>query len=447
MNKLTSFLLKYKIVILILILIASLFFIIFGDVNKNNLNASVVDYDKVNPYILITDGNAIIKRDKIIKITKGNKEDIFKGDKIRTLTKSTATIFWSDGSITRLGEKTSINITDLHFKKETSTSNIKFDIEGGKSWSNIVRYLDSKSSFTETYDNERLAATVRGTVFEINIDRNYVHAVDHSIVIKDNSNNKDYEIPEGKIRKGLGGLDFLTDKSLENAWVNWNRKEDFIYVNKLITDWRKKIGSSISDIKLKQSIDDLLDGKTDNLKEVKGILNNSFNSENKQELNRFFVNLYQNVNSMPNDSSTIMLKANLRNEIIDSAKEEDKQEYIKDFLRLNMYDYIDSVNNNFSSSEQKLKGYINSYTERTLDKEYIRSLLKNFDEDSLKKINTIFDKINGPVKDIIKEIQDSALHNSPMENIKAINDKVEKTKDAINEKVDNAKEIIINIFK
>ena len=88
------------------------------------------------------------------------------------------------------------------------------------------------------------------------------------------------------------------------------------------------------------------------------------------------------------------MKANLRDEIINSATTEDKQMYIRDFLRLNLYDYVDSLKNNLGSSPEKLKTYINDYAEKTVDREYLRTLLKSFDTDRLKQINDILESVN-----------------------------------------------------
>lgn len=445
MNKIIFFLLKFKMTIIVLMLIVILGFILSWEVSKGNINASMIDYNKVNPYILVTDWNAIIKRDKIIKISKWQRENLFKWDKIRTLSKTTATLFWPDWSITRLWERSSINITDLNLNKDT-TSNIKFDIGSWKSWSNIVRYMDN-STFTETYDNERLAATVRWTIFEINVDRDYVHSVNHSVVINDVANNKDYEVPEWKIRKSTWTLDFLTDKSLENAWENWNKKEDVIYINSLLIEWRKKIDSTVKDLKLKESINDLIDWKTQDIWWIKAVLNNSLNDNSKKELNKFFLNLYQNINNIPNNSWTIQLKANLRDEIINSSNDKDRPRYINDFLRLNLFDYIDSINNNFSDSQNVLKNYINTYAQKNLDKQYLRSVLKSIPEDKLKQINDIFENINSPVKNIINELQNPELKEKADEDVNTLKKKALDTKNIIDKKATEAKDSLINIFK
>lgn len=103
------------------------------------------------------------------------------GDKIKTLVGSQATIFWTDGSITRLSEKTALTISTLSVSKDLSSIQIRFDTESGKTWSNVIRALLPDSFFEQTYDHGSYVATVRGTVFELNLDKHYLHAVSHAV--------------------------------------------------------------------------------------------------------------------------------------------------------------------------------------------------------------------------------------------------------------------------
>jgi hypothetical protein len=41
------------------------------------------------------------------------------------------------------------------------------------------------SYFHEQFNDNTSLAAVRGTVFEINLDRKYVHAIDHAISVED----------------------------------------------------------------------------------------------------------------------------------------------------------------------------------------------------------------------------------------------------------------------
>lgn len=147
------------------------------------VNAGVID-----PYVLSTKGTTLIIRDHLISLGEYKQASIIVGDKIRTLADSQATIFWPDGSVTRLGEKSSIKIYEMKAKSISEDIQIDFSLEQGKSWSNVIRYLYDASYFHERFNNETALATVRGTVFEINLDNQYVHTVDHSILVEDLKN-------------------------------------------------------------------------------------------------------------------------------------------------------------------------------------------------------------------------------------------------------------------
>lgn len=148
----------------------------------------MVDTGVIDPYVLSTKGTTLIIRDRLISLEEYKQAPIAVGDKIRTLADSQATIFWPDGSVTRLGEKSTIKINEMKAKSISENIEIDFSLEQGKSWSNVIRYLYDTSYFHERFNDETALATVRGTVFEINLDNQYVHTVDHSILVEDLKN-------------------------------------------------------------------------------------------------------------------------------------------------------------------------------------------------------------------------------------------------------------------
>jgi hypothetical protein len=56
-------------------------------------------------------------------------------------------------------------------------------LESGKAWSNIVRTLYPGSRVEFHIPRSGTVAGVRGTVFEINLDSNYIHSIDHSVTL------------------------------------------------------------------------------------------------------------------------------------------------------------------------------------------------------------------------------------------------------------------------
>jgi hypothetical protein len=141
-------------------------------VDVSNSKNFTITKERMNPYILSTQGKTIIKNSngKTTTLENHQKKDIQADDQIETLENSLATIFWIDGTVTRLGESTSISVLELKNGVGDSTQ-VDFSISKGKSWSNLSRTLDPESYFKQRFDNGQQVAAVRGTIFEVNIDK------------------------------------------------------------------------------------------------------------------------------------------------------------------------------------------------------------------------------------------------------------------------------------
>lgn len=402
MKKIMSFLSRNKIAVLIASLILGLVFIVYGDISKNNLWASSLEYEKIDPYVLVTKWSAIIKRDKIIKLKSEEKSNIIVWDKIITLKESGATIFWPDWSVTRLWEKSSITISEIKINKDLSENKVKFNLDSGKSWSNILRYLDKNSYFIETYENWRLAATVRWTVFEINLDKNYIHSVNHSIAINNTETKEEYNIPEWEAREIKNILQIVEEKLLEKTWIDLNKNEDIMYINELIQKWKEKISTSMKDEELKKLLLGIVDWKKENLNSLKEKLEKL--TKDQKEYNKTLINLYQNLNFIPNSGKNLELKNSLREEIINSATWINKQNFIDDFTRLSLFDYFDAVKNKETEASGKIKSNIEKYLNEDKNKQAINKIINSFDKEKVEEINNKFSGINSATKNLIDNL-------------------------------------------
>lgn len=402
MKKIMSFLSRNKIAVLIISLLLGLVFIVYNDIKSNNLWANSLGYDKIKPYVLATKWNVIIKRERIIKLRPEEKSNIIIWDKIITLKESGATIFWPDWSITRLWEKSSITISEIKINKDLSENKVKFNLDSGKSWSNILRYLNKNSYFIETYENGRLAATVRWTVFEINLDKNYIHSVDHSIAINDTETKEEYNIPEWEAREIKNILQIVEEKLLERPWIDLNKNEDIIYINWLIQKWKEKISTSIKDNDLKNLILNTIDWKTENINSLKAEIEKVTN--NKKDYNKTLLDLYQNLNYLPNSAKNLELKNSLREEIINSSSWVNKQNFINDFTRLNLFDYFDAVKNKQTEASDKIKSNIEKYIKQDKNSQAIKKIINSFDKKKIEEINNKFSGINSATKNLIDNL-------------------------------------------
>jgi predicted RecB family endonuclease len=66
---------------------------------------------------------------------------------------------------------------------------------------------------------------VRGTVFEINLDRNYIHSVDHSVHLT-NVLGQAVTLLPGELVEATDILKKLTQATLDRAWGEYNKVRD-----------------------------------------------------------------------------------------------------------------------------------------------------------------------------------------------------------------------------
>ena len=265
-----------------------------------------------------------------------------------------------------------------------------------------MRYLNKNSYFIETYENWRLAATVRWTVFEINLDKNYIYSVNHSIAINNTETKEEYNIPEWEAREIKNILQIVEEKLLERSWIDLNKNEDIIYINELLKKWEKKISTSMRDKELKKLLLGIVDWKKDDLNSLKEKLEKL--TKNQKEYNKTLIDLYQNLNYLPNSWKNLELKNSLREEIINSATWINKQNFIDDFTRLNLFDYFDAVKNNQIIVSNKIKSNIEKYLKKDKNSQVIKKILNSFDKKKIEEINNKFSWINTATKNLINNL-------------------------------------------
>lgn len=437
MSRILDFILKNKITIFISVLILSIWYLIYSNFEANKIKTSVLEYESINPYILVTEWTTIIRRsweNKILKIQQKEKKDIKLNDKIRTLDNSSATIFWPDGSITRLWNKTSITINEIKYSKDLSVYKINFNLENWKTWSNIVKFLTDDSYFTETYEDWNYAATARWTVFEINLDDNYINAYSHDISLVNNSKNATYNIKQWEVVEALKPDNIVWDFVVDKEWEEKNINQDKSYLDSLLNKWENKVKQAnnsqtiwtkaVSYIKFKTWInkDDYLISEiinsedtwlTDELKKLEEIKSSN--------LNKDILNIYKQVHALPNSQRVANYKSNLRNLIVKTTKKwEQLSELKKKFLKLNIYDYVDLAKNSTISSVSDIKNNIDEYLNEMQDAWKMQELLSSFSQDVLWVFWDWFEWIKQEISEIIEWMNNSSINqkikNSIIEN-------------------------------
>jgi FecR protein len=116
-------------------------------------------------------------------MTTPESYEIQEGDIIITKADSLSVINWPDHSTTRLGANSRLQIERMRVALDYSRIELVASLESGKVWSNIVRTLYPDSRVEFHMPRNGTVAGVRGTVFEINLDANYIHSIDHSVTL------------------------------------------------------------------------------------------------------------------------------------------------------------------------------------------------------------------------------------------------------------------------
>ena len=116
-------------------------------------------------------------------LSLNSRESLESWDKVRIIGDSSlALIEWWDWSITRLAGNTKISIGEANVSKDYTKINISFDLISWKSWSNVVSFLGKDSYFKQSFEN--VEAWVRWTVFNVDLEKQYIHVTDHQVNLK-----------------------------------------------------------------------------------------------------------------------------------------------------------------------------------------------------------------------------------------------------------------------
>lgn len=133
-----------------------------------------------NSYLSLIEWKATLN-EQLLEVN--SRESLESWDKVRTIGKeSLAIIEWWDGSITRLAGNSKISIGEANVSKDYTKINISFDLISWKSWSNVVSFLGKDSYFKQSFEN--VEAGVRWTVFNVDLDNQYVYVTDHQVNLK-----------------------------------------------------------------------------------------------------------------------------------------------------------------------------------------------------------------------------------------------------------------------
>lgn len=182
--------------------------------------------DPIEPSLRIVHGWAkIIRGDSAIILSADEEYTLKVNDVIETEKDSIATVVWPDHSITRLWALTRIVIHMIVAQMWYEDIRISFSLKKGKIWSTVVRALIGDSYFETRLPKNNIVVWVRGTIFEVNLDHQYIRAIEHGITLRDDSGKSLFVVP-GKLVDSENiwiqrGMEFL-----DSAWSDFNTISD-----------------------------------------------------------------------------------------------------------------------------------------------------------------------------------------------------------------------------
>jgi hypothetical protein len=217
---------KKNILFLVWVILLLVFISFFGYSTYQYYRAIHAD-DPIDPYLRVSSGSVTIVRHELaIDMTIGDRYNLMEKDILITGHDGLAMIHWPDRSITRIGSESRMVITRMHTEEDYSRIEISYDLEKWKVWNTVIRTLYPGSYFeVQLPKNHGTIAGVRGTVFEINLDRNYIHSVDHSVHLT-NILGQAVTLLPGELVEATDILKKLTQATLDRAWWEYNRVQD-----------------------------------------------------------------------------------------------------------------------------------------------------------------------------------------------------------------------------
>jgi len=201
---LSSKFLKIVILMALIVLIAVAgFFVVqdFKNKEKNKFNLEQAEEEALasRPWIEVISSQTIKKNSETKEVLMELKtgDELEYGETIETNESGLAIIHFSDGSVLRMEENSSLIIEEGSFDEKTESLKVRIALKLGRVWSRVVRLVGADSYWEIKTSN--VVATVRGTAFGIE------HFENVSSIFVD----------EGKVE--ADAFDFIANKKIEGT--------------------------------------------------------------------------------------------------------------------------------------------------------------------------------------------------------------------------------------
>ncbi|MDQ7008793.1 MAG: FecR domain-containing protein [Candidatus Gracilibacteria bacterium] len=351
--------LKNKFILIIIFIIISILF-------YQGYKAAELANKDTNTYIVLIKGETIINNSSL------NKEERIKlkiKDIIITKKDSACVIEWGDGSLTRLGENSKVEIQELNVEKDLSKINLQFKLINGKTWSNVVSFLGENSYFKQNFQD--IEAAVRGTIFDVNLEKDYVYVANHEVSVQKGeekkiiSQNQAFSISTFSFIEIQKFISEIQDKT----WKKINSDFDKEFLNNLKNNIFKQINLD--------NIDEILEENT------------TYNE---------LLSQYQKLNFVGADDSELFeIKNKIKKSLISKASDENKKNLIK-YSIFDLKDAINTENLNLDSIKdlEKIIGKNTENLENILGEKYndFQNILGKFNiDETINKAEKIRDDV------------------------------------------------------
>jgi len=324
-----------------------------------------------NTYVELIEGEWYVNN---IFLVKNQKQKLSINDVVKTTQDdSLAIIEWWDWSVTRLWWNSEIQVNELYVSNNKDKLNISFELLSWKTWSNVVSYIPEDSYFKETFMDKE--AAIRWTVFNVDINKDYIYVIDHNVLLSDLNWNTilvEERKPITLSSFSFIQLDEFIKNIRDNAFDEINRKFDKELIEKLKNE---------------------LQAKLDKFIKLSSIQLDKLSIEEKELLYKEFLWTYQDINFIKSwDNKELYdLKLVLKEKLLNLAPLEEKTLLMESFV----YDLKDSVNTkSYDSLEFILRVFNNNISfvnnkEEVLNYLYKINLWENIKSSLLNNLNNL----------------------------------------------------------
>ena len=280
-----------------------------------------------------------------IQLTINEREKLEIDDIIKTTSNDAlAIIEWWDWSVTRLWGNSELKISNLFVSNTKDKINISFELLKWKSWSNVVSFIPDDSYFIQRFmDTE---AAVRWTIFNVDLDKNYLYVVENKVQVSTNSWEK-------ILVNEQNPLDLKT--------FTFIKLDEFI---RNVKDTTFDSMNRVMDSELYKKMQEEVSLKMQNLIDYTKMSVDYWTDVEKNEFYKRLLASYQDVNFLWSDSNEQLYeyKIKLKEKLIEFAPEEDKQALLNSYIN----DFKESVNlNNNEIINSMLEAFIKNKNDLT----------------------------------------------------------------------------------